>query len=223
MTSSPYLSLRAAVPAAVAARRALSRERDRAARLVADCEELLRLLPPPTGSPFAGSAVVDADADAEALWARVVDSAMTIATALVKRGDLDQVRRLADFFASAGEKTVAADLRGQVGEAVMERLGPLLGRVNNNMSPDQIRATIIALRTILRDVPEDSPGRNAEVNSYVQPLAASIRTLMQRRNTEISYDSRVEHIASGGVAKYPDIVDISVDELAAEFEETWPE
>jgi hypothetical protein len=203
----------------------VERERDRAARLVADCEELLRLLPSPAGSPpsGSGSAPPDPFADAEALWAQAVASAMTIAAALVRRGDLDTARRLADFFASAGEKAVAADLRAQIGEAVMEKLGPLLGRVNNNMSSEQVRATIIALRTILRDVPEDSPGRNAGVNSYVQPLAASIRTLMRRRNTEISYDSRVEHIASGGVAKYPDIVDISLDELAAEFEETWPE
>jgi hypothetical protein len=28
----------------------------------------------------------------------------------------------------------------------------------------------------------------------------------------------VEHIATGGVAKYPDIVMISLDEIAAEFE-----
>ena len=30
--------------------------------------------------------------------------------------------------------------------------------------------------------------------------------------------TRVEHIAAGGVAKYPDIVTISLDEIAAEFE-----
>jgi hypothetical protein len=46
-----------------------------------------------------------------------------------------------------------------------------------------------------------------------------MRALMK----ETSYDSRVEHIASGGVAKYHDIVEISLGELASEFEETWPE
>jgi hypothetical protein len=36
--------------------------------------------------------------------------------------------------------------------------------------------------------------------------------------TEIPYDSRIEHIATGGVAKYPGIVITSLDELSAEFE-----
>jgi hypothetical protein len=34
----------------------------------------------------------------------------------------------------------------------------------------------------------------------------------------IPYNSRVEHIATGGVARYPEIVTMSLDELSAEFE-----
>ena len=41
---------------------------------------------------------------------------------------------------------------------------------------------------------------------------------MKEQEAEIPYHSRVEHIATGGVAKYPDIVKTSLDELAAEFD-----
>jgi hypothetical protein len=41
---------------------------------------------------------------------------------------------------------------------------------------------------------------------------------MKEQGAEIPYHSRVEHIATGGVAKYPDIVKTSLDELAAEFD-----
>jgi hypothetical protein len=43
---------------------------------------------------------------------------------------------------------------------------------------------------------------------------------MKDQDVDIPLTSRVEHIATGGVAKYPDIVKISLDELAAEFEGT---
>jgi hypothetical protein len=41
---------------------------------------------------------------------------------------------------------------------------------------------------------------------------------MKDQGIDLPYSSRVEHIATGGVAKYPDIVKTSLDELAAEFE-----
>jgi hypothetical protein len=41
---------------------------------------------------------------------------------------------------------------------------------------------------------------------------------MRDQETDIPYSSRVEHIATGGVARYPDIVKLSLDEIAAEFE-----
>jgi hypothetical protein len=50
------------------------------------------------------------------------------------------------------------------------------------------------------------------------PLAAAIYTIMKERNLSIPYDSRVEHIATGGVARYPEIVSVSLDELSAEFD-----
>jgi hypothetical protein len=210
------MSLRQAIRPAITAYRDLADDEERAARLVAQCEELLELLDVPQ---LPSREFVEAYADIGTLWAAVIASSTALATAFVRQGNLDEVRRLADFFADAGEKAVAADLRARVGEAVMERFGPQLRRVTSTMPPGEIKATITALQAILRDVPEESPGRNAKVNAFLQPLAASMRALMK----ETSYDSRVEHVASGGVAKYHDIVEISLGELASEFEETWPE
>ncbi len=235
MTQSPYLSLRQAVRPAILAYRLLAEDQERAGKLVAECEELLQLTREllratgqaqvlerlPVDDPRAR--LLDAYADAGMLWAKVVASSMVLARALLDQGNLDEVRRLADFFAEAGEKSVADDLRAQLGEVVLEKFSEQLRQVNSKMTPSEIRAAITALRTILREVPEDSPDRNAKVNSFLPPLAASIHGVMKQRNIEISYDSRVEHIASGGVAKYHDIVGISLDELSSEFEESWPE
>jgi hypothetical protein len=71
---------------------------------------------------------------------------------------------------------------------------------------------------VLLEVPDDFPDRDREVNRLLPPLAAAIYALMQARKVRIPFNSRVEHIASGGVAKYPDIVKTSLDELSAEFE-----
>ena len=86
------------------------------------------------------------------------------------------------------------------------------------MPPAAIAEAINALRAVLRDVPEDFPDRNREVNRFLAPLASAIHALMKDQAIDIPFTSRVEHIATGGVAKYPDIVTISLDELAAEFE-----
>jgi hypothetical protein len=212
----PYMSLRQSIRPAITAYQDLADDEERAARLLTACEALLVLLKAPE---LPAREPVGDPLDAVTLWAEVIAASTTLATALVRQGNFDQVRRLADFFADAGERAVAANVRAQVGEAVMERCGPQLRRVTNSMPPGEIKAAIAALRTILRDVPEEAPGRNAKVNAFLPPIAASMRALMK----EVSYDSRVEHIASGGVAKYHDIVEISVGELASEFEETWPE
>ena len=82
----------------------------------------------------------------------------------------------------------------------------------------EIGSAIAALRAVLREVPEDFPDRNREVNRLLAPLAAAILGVIRDRGIQMPYDSRVEHIATGGVAKYPDIVTISLDELSAEFE-----
>ena len=86
------------------------------------------------------------------------------------------------------------------------------------MPPAAIGPAINALRAILREVPEEFPDRNREVNCFLPPLASAVHTIMRNQKVEIPYHSRVEHIATGGVAKYPDIVKTSLDELAAEFE-----
>ena len=71
---------------------------------------------------------------------------------------------------------------------------------------------------MLLEVPEDYPDRNREVNRFLPPLAASVHAIMRAQQIAIPYGSRLEHIAGGGVAKYPDIVKLSLDEIAAEFE-----
>jgi hypothetical protein len=86
------------------------------------------------------------------------------------------------------------------------------------MPAAEIGGAIAALRAVLREVPEDYPDRNREINRLLAPLAAAIHAVMKDRGLEMPYDSRVEHIATGGVAKYPDIVTTSLDELSAEFE-----
>jgi len=177
------------------------------------------------GAGGAGSAVagreaelLDAYADAAMGWAKVVGSLAVLGGRLVEREDWDEVRRLADLLADAGEARAATDLRIQLGRAVWVRYGDRLGRISNSMPADEIGSAIAALRTVLRDVPEDFPDRNREVNRLLAPLAAAILAVMQDRGIEMPYDSRVEHIATGGVARYPDIVMASLDELSAEFE-----
>jgi hypothetical protein len=244
---SPYLSLRRAVRPAIFAYRLLAADTERAGKLAAECEDLLlltrelltaagqaHLLAGPPGHEAAArevagyelvhgpggdrqAQILDAYADAGLLWAKVVGGCLALARTLLDRGDWDEVRRLADFLAGAGEAESAAYLRSELGAAVWAAHGGQLSGISNAMPPEDIARAIDALRAILREVPEDYPGRNAEVNRLLPPLAASIYAIMQNKGVEISYNSRVEHIATGGVAKYPDIVTTSLDDLSAEF------
>ena len=238
--ASPYLALRQAVRPAILACRLLAGDQERAGKLATECEDLLfltsellkaagraRLLGPVPGT---GSTVpnddggerhaqlVDAYADAGLLWAKVVGSCLALAAALIERGDWDDVRTLASFLASSGEETAAAELRLVLGNAIWQRHSEQLRVISNTMPPAAIGGAISALRAVLREVPEEYPDRNREVNRFLPPLAAAIGGLMKEQQAEIPYHSRVEHIATGGVAKYPDIVAMSLDELAAEFE-----
>jgi hypothetical protein len=246
--TSPYLSLRQAVRPAIFAHRLLAGDAERAGTLVAECEELLLLTrklltaagqarilgPEPGREPCPGpdehsadkhgadvhgagrhERFLDAYADAGLLWAKVVGSSMVLARALLEAGDWEDVRQLAGFLADAGEGGAAADLRAQLGKAVWEAHYELLRGISNKMPPEEIGKVIKALRAVLREAPEEL---NREVNRLLVPLAASIYAIMRQRDIEIPYSSRVEHIATGGVAKYPDIVTISLDEIAAEFE-----
>lgn len=162
--------------------------------------------------------LVDAYAEAGLLWAKVVGSCLALAGALIERGDWDDVRGLASFLAGSGEETAAAELRLVLGNAIWQRHSEALRAVSNTMPPAAIGGAISALRAVLREVPEEYPDRNREVNRFLPPLAGAIGALMKEQRVEIPYHSRVEHIATGGVAKYPDIVAMSLDELAAEFE-----
>ena len=246
--TSPYLSLRQAVRPAIFAHRLLAGDAERAGTLVAECEELLLLTrklltaagqarilgPEPGREPCPGpdersadehsadehgagrhGRFLDAYADAGLMWAKVVGSSMALARALLEAGDWEDVRQLAGFLAGAGEGGAAADLRAQLGKAVWGAHYELLRGISNKMPPEEIGKVIKALQAVLREAPEEL---NREVNRLLVPLAASIYAIMRQRDIEIPYSSRVEHIATGGVAKYPDIVTISLDEIAAEFE-----
>jgi hypothetical protein len=160
----------------------------------------------------------DAYAEAAMLWAKVVGSSMALAGTLLERGDWDDVRRLARFFADAGEEDAAGFMRVQLGKAVWEKYRVQLQKISNQMLEADIREAIKALRGVLAEVPEEFPDRNREVNRLLAPLAASIYAVMKQKSLSIPYDSRVEHIAAGGVARYPEIVTMSLDELSAEFE-----
>jgi hypothetical protein len=236
--SSPYLSLRRAVRPAIFAHFLLAEDQERAGRLAADCEDLVFLTrellkaaglasilgaEPAAGDPDEDvgdrqAQLLGAYADAGLLWAKVVGSTMALARALLDRRDWDGARRLAGFLADAGEDGAAAELRIQVGKAVWDTYRGQLQDIGNRMPPAAIRTAITALRALLVEVPEDFPDRNREVNRFLPPLAASVHAIMRDQETDIPYSSRVEHIATGGVARYPDIVKLSLDEIAAEFE-----
>jgi hypothetical protein len=162
--------------------------------------------------------LLEAYADAGLLWAKVVGSSLALAQALIERGDWDDVRALANFLASSGEDSAAAELRRALGKAIWQIHREQLRVISNTMPPAAIGGAINALRALLREIPAELPDRNSEVNRFLPPLAAAIGALMKKQQVEIPYHSRVEHIATGGVAKYPDIVEMSLDELAAEFE-----
>jgi hypothetical protein len=238
--TSPYLSLRQAVRPAISAHRLLAGDQERAGKLAAQCEELLLLtrellkatghvqilaaVPGHDGPDEYGgdrqAQLLNAYAGAAMGWAKVVGSLMALAGTLLDRGDWDDVRRLAGVLAEAGEDNAAADLRTQLGKAVWDTYQDQLQHITNKMPPAEIRKSINALRAVLLEVPEDFPDRNREVNRLLAPLASSVHAIMKEHDIEIPYNSRVEHIATGGVARYPDIVKMSLDELSAEFEGT---
>jgi hypothetical protein len=159
--------------------------------------------------------LLDAYADAGMAWAKVVGSSMALGRALLAVGAWEDARRLAGFLASAGEENAATDLQAELGKSVLAAHSEQLKGISNKMPPEEIEKSIKALRAVLLEVPNNL---NREVNRLLVPLAASIHAIMRQRDIEIPYTSRVEHIAAGGVAKYPDIVTISLDEIAAEFE-----
>ncbi len=243
VATSPYLSLRQAVRPAILAHWLLAGDQERAGKLAAECEDLLfltrellkaagrvRILAGPTpsaempDSPESGgdrlAQLLDAYAEAGLLWAKVVGCSVALAEALIDRGEWDDVRRLVGFLAGAGEESAAADLRIELGKAVFQTHREHLWGISNTMPPAAISAAINALRAVLRDVPEEFPDRNREVNRFLPALASAIHAIMKAQDIDIPFTSRVEHIATSGVAKYPDIVKTSLDELAAEFEGT---
>jgi hypothetical protein len=162
--------------------------------------------------------LLGAYAEAGLLWAKVVGSTMALARGLLDRGDWDAVRRLAGFLADAGEDGTAEELRIQLGKAVWTAYHEQLQDITSTMPPAAVRKAIDALQAVLAEVPEDFPDRNRQINRFLPPLAASVHAIMREQRIDIPYSSRVEHIATGGVARYPDIVKMSLDEIAAEFD-----
>jgi hypothetical protein len=241
---SPYLRARHATRPAILAQRLLAREQDRAGTLAAECDELLSLtreLLVATGHARlqaddtrpqshddarvlahddgeASGTLLDAYAEAAMAWARVVGSLMALGGTLLDQGEWNEVRRLAAVLADAGEDNAAADLRTQLGKAVWDLYLDQLRRIHAQMRPAEIATSLATLRAVLHEIPEDFPDRNREVNRLLVPVASAIHALLQARAAGIPPDSRVAHIAAGGVARYPEIVAISLDELCAEFE-----
>lgn len=241
---SPYVSLRQAVRPAIFAQFLLAEDQERAGRLAAECEDLLFLTrellkaagqagilgPDPAEAGGHTESRLDDDggdrqdqllgayAEAGLLWAKVVGSTMALARGLLDRRDWDGARRLAGLLAEAGEDGAAAELRIQLGRAVWDIYRGQLDAIGNRMPPAEIQTAIAALRALLLEVPDDYPDRNRQVNRFLPPLAASVHAVMREQKVDIPYSSRVEHIATGGVARYPDIVTLSLDEIAAEFE-----
>jgi hypothetical protein len=240
---SPYLSLRRAVRPAIFAHFLLAEDRERAGRLAAECEDLLFLTrellratgqagilgPDPADALPAEvdpnqdggdrqARLLGAYAEAGLLWAKVVGSTLALGRALLDRRNWDGARRLAGFLADAGEDGAAAELRIQLGRAVWDIYRPQLRDIGSRMPPADIGTAVGALRAVLREAPDDYPDLNREVNRFLPPLAASVHAIMRDQRIDIPYSSRVEHIATGGVARYPDIVKQSLDEIAAEFE-----
>jgi hypothetical protein len=236
--TSPYLRARHATRPAILAQRLLTREQAQAGALATECEELLALTREllisaghtrliadiadgADGADRVGEhpdTLLDAYAESAMAWARVVGSLTALGGTLLDRGEWNEVRRLAAVLADAGEDNAAADLRTQLGKAVWDRYHDRLRHIRARMAPAEIASSLATLRAVLREVPEDFPDRNREVNRLLVPVASAIYALLRARATEIPPDSRVGHIAAGGVAKYPEIVEISLDELAAEFE-----
>ena len=162
--------------------------------------------------------LLGAYAEAGLLWAKVVGSTMALARTLLDRGDWAEVRQLASYLAEAGEGTVAGELKIQLGKAVWAAYREPLQGVSAAMPPAAVRTAIDALRAVLGEIPDDVADRNRQANRFLPPLAASVFAIMRERGVDLPYSSRVEHIAAGGVAKYPDIVEMSLDEIAAEFD-----
>jgi hypothetical protein len=241
--ASPYLSLRQAVRPAIFAHFLLAEDQERARQLTAVCEDLLFLTrellkaagladilgarsqradpetaPPEEDGGDRQAQLLSAYAEAGLLWAKVVGSTMALAQALLGRGDREGARRLAGFLADAGEDGPAAELNLQLGKAVWDSCRGSLQGISNTMPPAAVGRAIDTLRVVLLEVPEDFPDRNREVNRFLPPLAASVLAIMREQEIDIPYSSRVEHIAAGGVARYPDIVKLSLDEIAAEFD-----
>jgi len=231
---SPYLSLRQAVRPAIFAHFLLAEDSERAGQLAAECEDLLFLtrellkaagLAGILGAGAPGPGEVPGPSGSEELQGDGGDRQAQLLGAyaeagLLDRGDRDGLRRLAGFLADAGEDGAAAELRIRLGKAVWATHREQLQGIGNAMPPEAVGKAIDALRAVLAEVPEDFPDRNREVNRFLPPLAASVHAIMRAQQIDIPYSSRVEHIASGGVARYPDIVKMSLDEIAAEFDGT---
>ena len=80
-----------------------------------------------------------------------------------------------------GEESAATELRIRLGGAVWEAHREQLRAISNNMPPAAIELAINALRAVLREVPEEFPDRNREVNCFLPPLASAVHAIMRNR------------------------------------------
>ena len=151
-----------------------------ATRELLEAVGLVHLLSPEPGAEVPGddrgdrqARLLAAYADAGILWARVVGNSIALADGLLRQSRWDDVLRLADFLASAGETVVAESLRGRANEAISRDYYTRISSIHDKMSKEETAAAIETLRSLPRGFPE----RKLEIALRLRPLGASVRNL----------------------------------------------
>jgi len=190
---SPYLSLRQAVRPAIVTYTVLAAEQERASELAGEARQLLEstrelleavglvhLLSPKPGEQIPGdehgdrqARLLAAYADAGILWAKVVGNSIALADGLLGQARWDDVLRLADFLAHAGETVVAESLRGRANDAMHGDYYARITSIHDKMSIEETAAAIDTLRSLPREFPE----RELQIALRLRPLGISVKNV----------------------------------------------
>jgi hypothetical protein len=190
---SPYLSLRQAVRPAIITYTVLAGEQERAGALAEEASQLLEatrelleavglvhLLSPKPGGEMTGddrgdrqARLLAAYADAGIQWARVVGNSIALADGLLGQARWDDVLRLADFLANAGETVVADSLRGRANDAIRGDYYARINCIHDKMTREETATAIDTLRSLPREFPE----RKLEIALRLRPLGTSVRNV----------------------------------------------
>ena len=190
---SPYLSLRQAVRPAIVTYTLLATEQERAAELADEARQLLEstrellaavglvhLLSPKPGEQIPGdehgdrqARLLAAYADAGIFWAKVVGNSIALADGLLGQARWDDVLRLADFLAHAGETVVADSLRERANDAIRGDYYARITAIHDKMSVQETAAAIDTLRSLPREFPE----RELQIALRLRPLGISVKNV----------------------------------------------